>query len=137
MADDFPITVFHNPACGTSRNVVAIIRAAGYEPEVVLYLETGWRREQLEALLGAAGAAPRDWLRAKGAPAAELGLLEPDVPNEVILAAMVREPILVNRPIVVSPKGVKLCRPSEAALDLLENKPASFTKEDGEVVRIG
>ena len=132
---DFPIVVFHNPACGTSRNVVAMIRAAGYEPEVVEYLQTGWTMEQLRRLLDAMGARPRDILREKGTPAAELGLLEDGVSDEDILQAMIAHPILVNRPIVVSHHGTKLCRPSEVAFDLLDRKPESFTKEDGEVVR--
>lgn len=136
MSDDFPITIFHNPACGTSRNVVAMVQAAGYEPEVVEYLSTGWTKPQLQALLGAMDATARDILREKGTPAAELGLLEPSVTDEALLAAMVEHPILVNRPIVVTPKGTKLCRPSEAVLDLLDRRPASFTKEDGEVVQI-
>jgi len=134
MSDDFPIAIYHNPACGTSRNALAIIEAAGYRPAVVEYLKTGWTRPQLEALLAAMAATPASLLRVKGAPAKELGLLDPGVPDERILAAMVAHPILVNRPIVVTPKGTKLCRPSEAVLDLLERKPASFTKEDGEIV---
>ena len=133
---DFPITIFHNPACGTSRNTVAMVRAAGYEPEVVEYLQAGWTKPQLQELLAAMGAKPRDILRDKGTPAAELGLLNPNVSDDAILEAMVEHPILVNRPIVVTPKGVKLARPSEAVLDLLERKPQSFTKEDGEVVQL-
>jgi len=133
---DFPITIFHNPACGTSRNTVAMVRAAGYEPEVVEYLQAGWTKPQLQELLAAMGAKPRDILRDKGTPAAELGLLNPNVSDDAILDAMVEHPILVNRPIVVTPKGVKLARPSEAVLDLLERKPQSFTKEDGEVVQL-
>ncbi len=132
---DFPVTIFHNPNCGTSRNVVAMVREAGLEPTVVEYLKAGWSREQLLDLLTRAGAAPRDWLRDKGTPAAELGLLEPGVADAAVLEAMVAHPILVNRPIVVTPKGVALCRPSEQALDLLDAVPESFTKEDGEVVR--
>lgn len=132
---DFPVTIFHNPKCGTSRNVLAMIQASGVEPTVVEYVKAGWTREQLRDLLARAGAAPRDWLRAKGTPAAELGLLEPDVADDAILAAMVAEPILVERPIVVTPKGVRLCRPSERVFDLLDAAPESFTKEDGEVVR--
>lgn len=134
---DFPITIFHNPACGTSRNTVAMVQAAGYAPDVVEYLQAGWTKPQLEGLLAAMGARPRDILREKGTPAAELGLLEPGVSDEAILEAMVEHPILVNRPIVVTPKGVKLSRPSEVVLDLLERKPESFIKEDGEVVRPG
>ena len=132
---DFPVAIFHNPACGTSRNVVAMVRAAGHEPTVVDYLKAGWTLEQLAELLAEAGATPRDWLRDKGTPAAELGLMEPGVADDAILAAMVAHPILVNRPVVVTPKGVALCRPSERAFDLLDNAPESFTKEDGEVVR--
>jgi arsenate reductase len=134
---DFPITIFHSPACGTSRNTVAMVKAAGYEPEVVEYLQTGWTKPQLKDLLAAMGAWPRDILREKGTPAAELGLLDPSTTDEAILDAMVEHPILVNRPIVVTPKGVKLSRPSEVVLDLLERTPESFTKEDGEVVRPG
>lgn len=132
---DFPIFVFHNPACGTSRNVVAMIRAAGYAPEVVEYLQTGWTLDLLEGLLDAMGAKPRDILRERGTPVGELGLLDDDVSDERLLAAMVVHPILVNRPIVVSHLGTRLCRPSELVFDLLDRKPDSFTKEDGEVVR--
>jgi len=134
---DFPITIYHNPACGTSRNTLAMIRAAGYEPTVIEYLKTGWTRAKLEELLMAMRARPRDVLREKGTPAAELGLLEPGVTDDGIIAAMVEHPILVNRPIVVTPKGTKLTRPSEAVLDLLERKPEGFTKEDGVAVKIG
>jgi arsenate reductase (glutaredoxin) len=134
MTAPFPITIFHNTDCGTSRNTLAIIRAAGYQPDVALYLETGWRRAQLEGLFARMGARPRDVLREKGTPAAELGLLDPSVDDERLLAAMLEHPILVNRPIVVTPKGTRLCRPSEAVLELLERRPAAFTKEDGEIV---
>lgn len=134
MSDDFPITIFHNPGCGTSRNTLAMIKAAGYPATVVEYLETGWTRPQLEELLAALGARPRDILREKGTPATELGLLDPAVSDEQILDAMIAHPILVNRPIVVTPRGTRLCRPSEVVLDLLEKQPAAFTKEDGEVV---
>lgn len=132
---EFPIAIFHNPACGTSRNALAMIQAAGYEPAIVEYLEAGWTREQLVHLLGEMQATPRDIMREKGTPAADLGLLDPAVGDDALLAAMVEHPILVNRPIVVTPKGVRLCRPSEAVLDLLEHVPETFTKEDGEVVR--
>ncbi len=134
MSNDFSITIFHNPACGTSRNTLAMIEAAGYRPTIVEYLKTGWTRQQLEALLAAMNAKPGDLLRRKGASAAELGLLEPDVSDGRILEAMVAHPVLVERPIVVTPKGTKLSRPSELVLDLLERRPASFTKEDGQVV---
>ncbi len=131
---EFAVTIFHNPACGTSRNTLAMIRAAGYEPKVVEYLKAGWTKPQLEGLLKALAARPRDILREKGTPAKELGLLDPGVSDERILAAMVANPILVNRPIVVTPKGARLCRPSEVVFDLLERRPESFTKEDGEIV---
>ena len=120
---DFPITIFHNPACGTSRNVVAMARAAGYEPQVVEYLKAGWTKDQIKQLATAAGVSLREFLRDRGTPAAELGLLEPTATDDAILEAMVAHPILVNRPIMVTPKGTALCRPSERALDLLENQP--------------
>ena len=131
MADDFPITIYHNPDCGTSRNALAMIRAAGYEPTVVEYLQAGWTRPLLDDLLTKIGGQPRDLLREKGTPAAELGLLADDVGDKAILSAMIEHPILVNRPIVVTPKGAALCRPSERVLDLLDRRPSSFTKEDG------
>jgi len=133
---DLPITIYHNPACGTSRNTLAMVRAAGYEPNVVEYLKVGWTRPQLEGLLAAMHLRPRDIMREKGTPAAELGLLDPDANDDQILDAMVKHPILVNRPIVVTRKGTKLTRPSEAVLDLLDHQPESFTKEDGEVVAL-
>ena len=122
-ASDFPITIFHNPACGTSRNVVALAKAAGYEPQVVEYLKAGWTKDQLKQLATAAGVPLREFLRDRGTPAAELGLLEPTATDDAILEAMVAHPILVNRPIMITPKGTALCRPSEKALDLLENQP--------------
>lgn len=134
--DGFPITIYHNPNCGTSRNVLAMIRASGVEPTVVEYLKVGWTRELLDRLLAAMGVKPRDILREKGTPAVELGLLDPAATDAAIIDAMLAHPILVNRPIVVTPKGVRLCRPSEAVLPLLEHPPESFTKEDGEVVRL-
>jgi arsenate reductase (glutaredoxin) len=133
---DLPVVVFHNPDCGTSRNTVAMIRAAGYQPEIVEYLKVGWTIDQLKKLLSAMGAKPREILRDKGTPAAELGLLNESASDDQILEAMVAHPILVNRPIVISHLGTRLCRPSEAVLDLLDRKPQSFTKEDGEVVRL-
>ena len=135
MTDAFPITIYHNPDCGTSRNALAMIEAAGYAPVVVEYRQTGWSRELLERLLTEMGASPRDLLREKGTPAAELGLLDPEVADEAILDAMLAHPILVNRPIVVTPKGTRLCRPSEAVLALLERGAEQFTKEDGEQIR--
>jgi arsenate reductase len=122
-ASDFPITIFHNPACGTSRNVVEIVKTAGYEPQVVEYLKAGWSADQLRQLATDAGVPLRDFLRDRGTPAADLGLLDPTITDEALLAAMVEHPILVNRPIMVTPKGTALCRPSETALDLLENRP--------------
>ncbi|MCA0358943.1 MAG: arsenate reductase (glutaredoxin) [Proteobacteria bacterium] len=133
---EFPVVIFHNPACGTSRNVVEMVRAAGYTPKVVEYLTAGWTHDQLRELAGEAGLTFRQLMREKGTPAAELGLLADDVGEDRILDAMIEHPILVNRPLVVTPKGVKLCRPSEVVFDLLDRKPASFTKEDGEVVRL-
>ena len=130
----FPVTVFHNPACGTSRNVVAAVKEAGHEPTVVEYLKAGWTKAQLKDLLKTMGKTPRDILRDKGTPAEELGLTDPAASEEKILDAMVANPILVNRPIVVTPKGAALCRPSEEVFTLLENAPETFTKEDGERV---
>jgi arsenate reductase len=129
------IVIHHNPNCGTSRNVLAIIEAAGYEPVVIQYLETGWTRPQLLGLFAAADLTPRAALRTTKSPAEELGLLDPDVDDETLLSAMVEHPVLVNRPIVCSPKGVRLCRPSEAVLDLLERlPPGPLHKEDGELI---
>jgi arsenate reductase len=126
------IVIHHNPDCGTSRNVLAIITAAGQNPTVIPYLDTGWTRPQLLALFAAAGLTPRTALRTSKSPAAELGLLDPAVDDDVLLDAMIQHPILVNRPIVCSPKGVRLCRPSEAVLDLLDRlPPGPMTKEDG------
>jgi len=135
MTDPFPITIYHNPDCGTSRNALAMIEAAGYAPVVVDYLKTGWKRAQLQDLFAAMGVRPRDAMREKGTPAAELGLLDPQVSDEEIINRMVEHPILVNRPIVVTPKGTKLCRPSEVVFTLMERVPERFTKEDGEIVR--
>jgi len=131
---DFPVTIFHNPACGTSRNVVAMVETAGYRPEVVEYLKAGWNVDQLKALFAEAGLTPREAMREKGSPATELGLLEPGTPDTAILAAMVAHPVLVNRPIVRTPRGAALCRPSEKVFDLLERAPDRFVKEDGQVV---
>ncbi len=113
-----------------------MVRAAGYEPQVIEYLQVGWTQGQLRELARQAGLTFRQLIREKGAPAAELGLLADGVDENSILDAMVEHPILVNRPIVVTPKGVRLCRPSEGVLDLLDRKPDSFTKEDGEVVKL-
>ena len=134
MTDTFPITIYHNPACGMSRNTLAMIEAAGYTPNVVEYLVEGWTAAHLEKLLVALDIKPRDILREKGTPANELGLLNDGVSDASLIDSMVSHPILVNRPIVVTPIGAKLCRPSELVFDLLERRPATFTKEDGEVV---
>ncbi|EKO3906484.1 arsenate reductase (glutaredoxin) [Vibrio fluvialis] len=129
------IVIHHNPDCGTSRNVLAIIEKAGYEPVIVDYLQEGWSRSQLLALFAAADLTPRSALRTTKSPAQELGLLADDVSDAQILDAMLRYPVLVNRPLVCSPKGVKLCRPSESVLDLLDRWPAGpLYKEDGELI---
>ena len=135
--EDFPVTIYHNPDCGTSRNVLAIIEAAGYRPKIIEYLSAGWTRPRLLALFSAAGLTPRMALRERKSPAEALGLLDPAVSDERLVEEMLRHPILVNRPIVVSPKGVKLCRPSERVFDLLERSLPTFVKEDGEVVTGG
>ena len=131
---DFPVTVFHNPDCGTSRNVLAAIRATGHEPIVVEYLRTGWTEATLKALLSRMGCGPRAILRDNGTPAAELGLLDEGVADEILLKAMIAHPVLVNRPIVVTPLGVILARPSERVFDVLDIRPDHFRKEDGEIV---
>ncbi len=129
------VVIHHNPACGTSRNVLAIIEAAGYQPVVIDYLATGWTKPQLLGLFAAANLTPRAALRTTKSPAQELGLLDPAVDDETLLAAMVEHPVLVNRPIVCTNKGVKLCRPSETVLDLLDKlPPGPFLKEDGQML---
>jgi arsenate reductase len=127
--------IHHNPDCGTSRNVLAIIRASGTDPVVIEYLKTGWTRPQLLALFAAADLTPRAALRTSKSPAEALGLLDESVGDEALIEAMIANPILVNRPIVCTPKGVALCRPSEAALPLLE-KPLTEAvyKEDGTLI---
>ena len=128
----FPVVIHHNPDCGTSRNVLAIIEAAGYTPIVIDYLRDGWTRPQLLALFAAAGLTPRAALRETKSPASDLGLLDPLVGDEVLIAAMLQHPVLVNRPIVATPRGIRLCRPSELVLDLLDRwPPGPFAKEDG------
>ena len=133
------ITIYHNPDCGTSRNTLAMIRATGEEPEIIEYLVTPPSRDTLVELLAAMEMTPRELLREKGTPYAELGLGNPDLSDEALLDAMMEHPILINRPIVVTPLGTKLCRPSELVLDILPNAASlgSFTKEDGEVVKAG
>ena len=129
------VVIHHNPACGTSRNVLEIITASGTEPVVIDYLTEGWTRPQLLALFAAAGLTPRTALRETKSPAAELGLLDEGVAEAVIIDEMVAHPVLVNRPIVCTPKGVRLCRPSEAVLDLLDVlPPGPMYKEDGEMI---
>lgn len=137
MSDDFPVTVFHNPACGTSRNVLAMVEAAGYQPDVVEYLQAGWTADQLRDLFAEAGLTPRDALRQKEAAAIAPALLDPATPDEAILEAMLAHPVLVNRPIVRTPRGAAMCRPSEKVFDLLDHRPDRFVKEDGEVVELG
>jgi arsenate reductase len=135
VADFENVVIHHNPECGTSRNVLAIIEAAGYRPTVIEYLKTGWTRPQLLGLFAAAGLTLQTALRETKSPAAELGLLAPSVDKETLLAAMVGHPVLVNRPIVCTVKGVKLCRPSEMVLDLLDRLPSGpFYKEDGSLL---
>jgi arsenate reductase len=132
------ITIYHNPACGTSRNTLAMIRASGEEPVVIEYLKTPPSRERLQVLLKAMGLSVRDILRQKGTPYAELDLGNAKWTDEQLLDQIMAHPILINRPIVETPKGTRLCRPSEQVLDLLPNPlRQDFIKEDGEVVRIG
>lgn len=129
------IVIYHNPECGTSRNALAMIRNAGIEPHVIEYLKTPPSRPLLESLIVRAGIASRALLREKGTPYAELGLDNPALDDAALIDAMMAHPILINRPLVVSPLGVKLCRPSEEVLDLLpQAQKAAFAKEDGELV---
>lgn len=134
MPTDWPVTIFHNPDCGTSRNVLALIRHAGIEPIIVRYLETPPSRETLLQLLRDAKLKPREALREKGTPYLELGLNDPNVADDAIVDAMLAHPILINRPFVVTPMGTRLCRPSEVVLDVLPAIATPFVKEDGEVV---
>ncbi len=129
------VVIHHNPDCGTSRNVLAFIAASGEAPVVVPYLETGWTRPQLLGLFAAANLTPRMALRVARTPAEDLGLLAPDIDDDTLLARMVEHPILVNRPIVCAPRGVRLCRPSEAVFDILDRlPPGPLAKEDGVLV---
>lgn len=126
------IVIHHNPDCGTSRNTLAILRAAGYDPTVIEYLKSGWTKPQLFGLFAAADLTPRTALRLSKSPAEALGLTDPNVSDEALLDAMVEHPILVNRPIVCTPKGVRLCRPSDQVLDLMDRlPPGPLAKEDG------
>ncbi|MDP9572699.1 UNVERIFIED_ORG: arsenate reductase [Agrobacterium larrymoorei] len=128
-------TIYHNPSCGTSRNTLAMIRNAGIEPTVIEYLQTPPSRAELKAMITDAGLTVREAIREKGTPYAELGLDNPALSDEQLLDAMVKEPILINRPFVVTPLGTRLCRPSEAVLDILpDSHRGAFTKEDGEQV---
>jgi arsenate reductase len=131
------VTIYHNPACGTSRNTLAMIRQSGEQPEVIEYLKTPPSRARLLELIEAMAIPVRALLREKGTPYAELGLADPKWSDDELIDFMLDHPILINRPIVVTPKGTRLCRPSEAVLGLLEHPVASFVKEDGEVVTRG
>ncbi|MBW8373956.1 arsenate reductase (glutaredoxin) [Stenotrophomonas sp.] len=128
------LTIYHNPGCGTSRNTLEMMRQSGEDPVVIEYLQAPPTREKLVELLAAMGMSPRELLRQKGTPYAELGLDNPALTNEQLVDAMMAHPILINRPIVVSSRGAALCRPSEKVLALLDKPVSSFTKEDGEIV---
>ena len=128
------VTIYHNPACGTSRNTLAMIRQSGEEPEIIEYLKNPPDRARLLELIEAMGISARALLRQKGTPYAELGLSDPKWSDDELIDFMLANPILINRPIVVTAKGTRLCRPSETVLDLLENPPERFVKEDGDVV---
>jgi arsenate reductase (glutaredoxin) len=128
------VTIYHNPACGTSRNTLAMIRQSGAEPVVIEYLKTPPSRETLIELVKALGISARALLREKGTPYRDLGLDDPKWTDDELIDQMLAHPILINRPIVVTPKGTRLCRPSEAVIDLLDHPVGRFVKEDGEVV---
>ncbi|RUM98247.1 arsenate reductase (glutaredoxin) [Pseudaminobacter arsenicus] len=129
------MTIYHNPDCGTSRNTLAMIRQSGEEPEVIEYLKTPPSREKLIELIAAMGITPRELLRERGTPYAELGLGDPKWTDDELIDFMLAYPILINRPIVVTPQGTRLCRPSETVLDVLPNPDIGpFTKDNGEVV---
>jgi arsenate reductase (glutaredoxin) len=128
------VTIYHNPACGTSRNTLAMIRQSGEEPEVIEYLKNPPSRERLIELIQAMGISARALLREKGTPYAELGLADAKWSDDQLLEFMLAHPILINRPIVVTAKGTRLCRPSEAVLDLLDHPVDTYVKEDGEIV---
>ncbi|MCK1544144.1 arsenate reductase (glutaredoxin) [Bradyrhizobium sp. 147] len=128
------VTIYHNPACGTSRNTLAMIRQSGVEPVVIEYLKTPPSRETLVELIKGLGISARALLREKGTPFHDLGLDDPKWSDDELIDQMLAHPILINRPIVVTPKGTRLCRPSEAVIDLLENPVGRFVKEDGKVV---
>ncbi|MCB1517295.1 MAG: arsenate reductase (glutaredoxin) [Hyphomicrobiaceae bacterium] len=128
------VIIYHNPDCGTSRNTMAMIRNAGVEPHVVEYLKTPPDRATLMDLLARTGLRPRELLREKGTPYADLGLADPALADDELVDAMLAHPILIERPVVVTARGARLCRPSERVLDLLDAPPRTFVKEDGEVV---
>lgn len=131
------VVIHHHPDCGTSRNVVALVEACGYTPTIIEYLKSGWTRPQLLGLFAAANLTPRQALRETKSPAKELGLLDPSVSDETLLTHMLQHPVLVNRPIVCTPKGVRLCRPSETVLQLLSRLPQEpFLKEDGSILDV-
>lgn len=131
-----PVTIYHNPACGTSRNTLAMICKSGVEPEVIEYLKTPPSRKRLVELIAAMGIAPRELLRRKGTPYEELGLDDPKWTDAQLIDLMLEHPVLINRPIVVTPRGVRLCRPSEVVLEILENPDIGpFAKEDGERIK--
>jgi len=131
------VTIFHNPKCGTSRNTLAMIRASGEEPIIVEYVQNPPTRERLVGLLAAMNLTPRELLREKGTPYAELGLSDTKWTDDELIDFMMAHPVLINRPIVETPRGTRLCRPSELVLDILENPVAAFTKEDGEQITSG
>lgn len=130
------VTIYHNPSCGTSRNTLALIRHAGIEPEVVDYLKNPPSADRLKAMIADAGLTVREAIREKGTPFADLGLDNPDLDDDTLIAAMIETPILINRPFVITPTGTRLCRPSEAVLDILPADAfrSAFVKEDGEAV---
>ena len=128
------VTIYHNPDCGTSRNTLAMIRQSGIEPDIIEYLKTPPSRDTLKELIAAMGIPVRTLLREKGTPYKQLGLDDPRWTDDELLDFMLAHPNLINRPIVVTPKGVRLCRPSEAVIDLLDNPVGRFVKEDGEVI---
>lgn len=129
-------TIYHNPACGTSRNTLAIIEASGETPQVIEYLKTPPSRERLVELISMMAISPRELLRRKGTPFEELNLDDPALSDDQLIDAMIAHPILINRPMVVTEKGARLCRPSELVLELLANPVTTFTKEDGDVVHL-
>jgi arsenate reductase len=131
------VTIYFNPDCGTARNTLAMIRQSGEEPVVIEYLKNPPNRERLTQLMKAMGMTPRDLLREKGTPYAELGLDDPKWMDDQLIDFMLAHPILINRPIVETPKGTRLCRPSEVVLDLLDTPVRSFVKEDGETIKYG